>query len=98
MSTLEDKELRQRLDGLSERLRRLTEEFQTKGEFSENQRVLIDRVRHQGAELGQKVVDAAQHGTVWEMTKAELWRDYEALVNEVLLFEQGTDSEARRKS
>ena len=97
MSSREDKELRQRLDELSERLRRRTEEFQTKGEFSENHRVLLDQVRQRSAQLNEKVVEAAQHGTAWEFTKAELWRVYDALANEILHFEQRLDSEARRK-
>ena len=96
MSTLESTELQQRIDALADQLRRRTKELQTKGQFSDNDKVLSGQVRQRSAQLDKKVADAARRGAAWEFIKAELLRDYYALVDEILLFEWRLDSEARR--
>lgn len=89
-------DLQRKLDDLSARLRQRREEFRTKGGFSDLHRAFLARILERNDILRKRVADAAQ-GSAWEFTKAELWRDFDDMANEALLFEEKLDAETVKK-
>jgi hypothetical protein len=98
MSNLEVEELRESLDKLSGKLRSSAEEFRTQGLFPDIHQAFRDQLRLRNDELRKKVIEAARKGTTLEFIKAELWRDYNAFINEALLFEERLDTETKRNA
>jgi hypothetical protein len=90
-------ELKQKLDKLGERLRKRTREFQDTGRFSNLHRGFLDEIEKGNDALRAKVESAGRSKDGWEFTKAELWRDYATLVNNVLELDERLDAQTMRK-
>ncbi len=94
----EKEELKQKLDQLGERLKKRTREFQETGRFSNLHRDFLEEIQKGSDDLRGKVEAAGRSNDAWAYTKAELWRDYGALVSNILELDERIDAEHKRKS
>jgi hypothetical protein len=94
MSDPNQAEFRKKLDEFSERLRVRTEEFRKQGEFSDTHQALLNQIRQRNDALRNKVAEAEQKGTTWDLMKTEFVRDYSSLFDDMLEFEDRLDTAA----
>jgi hypothetical protein len=82
---------------LSLRLESRRREFEDDGEFSQTHRELMAQIDERRDQLRKKVETAVAQGTTWDIVKAELARDYAAIFDNVLLFEERLEANAMKK-
>jgi hypothetical protein len=63
------------------------------GRFADVDRPLLEQARERADRLSARVVDAEQHGTPWDLLKAEAARDFGALQNELMRLGMRLDGE-----
>lgn len=97
MRETEKDDLRRRLDDLSRRLESRVRDFTEKGAFSDLHRRSATELRQRQAELVKRIDAAAHAGTAWEMTKAELARDFASLFDDFTQFEQALEAARMKK-
>lgn len=98
MPDKEHQDLAERLEKLSEVLRKRTHEFHETGRFSDLQRNFLSDIEKKNDALRAKITQAARKKDSWAFTKAELWRDYEAVFNEFATLNEGVGADAIKKS
>jgi hypothetical protein len=96
MTDPEKSTFRKKLDELSARLHARANEFRQKGEFSDTHEALLNRIQQHHEALSKKVAEAEAKGTTWDLVKTELERDYSALFDNLLEFEERLDTESMR--
>ena len=92
----QEQALRKKLDELSERVCKSTEQFKKSGEFSDVHQTLLTEIQHRNDALRELVRQAEREGSTWELIKAEFVRDISSLQDDLLEFEDRLDSEAAR--
>ncbi|MCI4679756.1 hypothetical protein K9U39_19255 [Rhodoblastus acidophilus] len=98
MPDKEIQQLNEKLEKLTEALRKRTREFQETGSFSDLRRKFANDIEKKNDALRAKISKAAQNKDSWGFVKAELWRDYEAMMNEMSTINASVDSDALKKS
>ena len=93
----QEQALRKKLDELSERVRKSTEQFKKSGEFSDIHQTLLIKIQQRNDALRERVRQAETEGSTWELIKAEFVRDISSLQDDLLEFEDRLDSEAIEK-
>jgi hypothetical protein len=83
--------------GLALRLNSRMREFEQDGEFSQIHQELVMRLRERQEQLRKKVEIAVAQGTAWDIVKAELARDFAAIFDSLLLFEEHLEASAMKK-
>lgn len=94
----EVEELKQKLDQLGQRLQKRTREFEQTGRFSSLHRDILSGIQNGNDALREKIETAAKSNDGWAYTKAELWRDYATLVNNVIELDERIGAEGARKA
>jgi len=95
MRDVEKAAFERKLDEFSDRLRLRTEEFSKSGGFSDVHEALLKDIQRRNEKLKRKVKEA-RTSSVWEMIKAEIVRDYNALFDDLLQFEERLDTEFKK--
>ena len=72
-------------------------EFEENGEFSQIHRELMTQIGDSRDQLRKKVEIAVAQGTTWDIIKAELARDYAAIFDNLLLFEERLEANAMKR-
>jgi len=85
-----------KLNEFSDRLKARTEEFGRSGGFSDVHRAMLRDIQQRNEKLRRKVKEAETGRSVWELIKTEVVRDYNALFDDLLQFEDGLDAEFER--
>lgn len=98
MPDKEMQQLNEKLEKLSENLRKRTREFQETGRFSNLHHDFLRDIETKNDALRARISQAAQKKDSWGFVKAELWRDYEAMVNEFSTLNAGVESETIKKA
>lgn len=98
MSDREQQQLAEQLEKLAETLKKRRREFKETGRFSNLQSQFAKRIEKSNDALRVQVVQAARSRGVWALAKAELWRDYEAMINEFVTLDDVVDAETRKKA
>jgi hypothetical protein len=93
MSSTSRPELQERLSELAKRIDSRAREFKEQGGFSIIRRETIDQINRRYDELQKRVESAASNGSVWELIRAQLVRDYSRLFDDFLRFEEHLDAE-----
>jgi len=91
----EQQEFRDRLADLSRRIEARLQEFRDQGEFSDTHQQLLTNIRQHHSRLQAKLDDAARRG-VWDLMKAELTLDYNAIVDSMRSWQDRLDTEEVR--
>lgn len=89
--------LQNRLNELSARVHKLSEEFRNSGEFSHIHRALHIQIQRRRNALRDRVRRAEENGLTWELVRAEFARDFSSLADTFLQLEEWLDSEAMKK-
>jgi len=89
--------LRKKLNEISQRVDKWTEDFKTSGEFSDIHRALLGEIQNRNETLRERVREAETAGSTWELIKAEFVRDISSLQDDLLEFEDRLDSEIMKK-
>lgn len=95
---LEQQDLAEKLEKFSEVLRKRTREFHETGRFSNLQRNFLNNIEKTNESLRAKITQAAREKDSWAFTRAELRRDYEAMINEFVTLNDGVDADALKKA
>jgi hypothetical protein len=98
MPEMEQQELNKKLEQFSEMLRKRIKEFHDTGRFADLQRPFLADIEQKNDALRAKVSSAVQSRNSWTFAKAELWRDYEAMINEFVTLEDSAGADARKKA
>jgi hypothetical protein len=97
MSSTSRPELQERLWELAKRIDSRAREFREQGGFSSIRRETIDQINRRYDELQKRVESAASNGSVWELIRAQLVRDYSRLFDDFLRFEEHLDAEEMKE-
>lgn len=98
MPDKEQKQLAEKLEKFAEELRKRTREFHETGRFSDRHHNFVREIEKTNDALRTKISEAAQGRHSWEFVKAELWRDFEAAMNEFRTLGEGVDAEEIKKA
>jgi hypothetical protein len=94
----EQQQLQEKLEKLSEVLRKRTREFHETGQFSHLHGQFLSEIEKKNAALRSKIGEAVQSKKSWQFVKAELLRDYEAAINEFMTLGHGAEADAIKKT
>jgi hypothetical protein len=98
MPMTDDQELKEKLEQFGELLGQRIKEFKITGRLSDQRRAFLDNIRRDNDALRAKVESAAKSHRPWEYTKAELWRDFGTMMNELITLDDLVDIEATKKA
>ena len=84
---------RRELDEFSSRLDMRIREFREKGRFSDLDHHFLAKAQHRADRLRAHIAEAEKHGTAWDLLKAQATRDFNALADDVEVFERRFDAE-----
>ena len=98
MQMTEEQELKEKLDQFGELLGRKIKEYKRTGRLSDTGSALLNNLRGSKDALRAKVENAARAHRPWEYTKAELWRDFGTMMNELVTLDDLVDIEATKKA
>jgi len=91
------RQLNQKLEKLSEDLRKRTREFHETGGFMEVRRKFLRQIEKENDALRARIVQAAKNKDSWGYVKASLWRDYETAAHDLAEFIALVTAEPRKK-
>jgi hypothetical protein len=94
----DEEELKEKLDQFGELLGRKIKEFNRTGRLSDQRRAFLNNIRSSNDALRAKVENAARSHRPWEYTKAELWRDFGTVMNEMFTLDELVDAETMKKA
>jgi hypothetical protein len=89
--------LRDKLDAFSHRLNARVSEFKKRGEFSDTQQPIADGIRKRRKAIRAKLNAAIRKGAMWDSIKYEFERDFNALSEEFLQWEERLDADAMKR-
>jgi hypothetical protein len=84
---------RRKLDEFSAQLDTRMREFKEKGRFSELDRGFSAEAQARADQLRGRVAEAAEHGTPWDLLKAQVERDFNTLVDDIAALERRFDAQ-----
>ena len=96
MGDIERASVERKLDELSKRLRTRMEEIRRSGRFSDVHQALQNEIEQRNDRLRKRVKQAETDRSLWELIEAEVVRDYNALFDDLLQFEETLDTEFRK--
>jgi hypothetical protein len=94
----DERELKEKLDQFGELLSRKIKEFNRTGRLSDERRAFLGNIRRRNDALREQVENAARSHRPWEYTKAELWRDFGTVMNELFTLDELVDAETMKKA
>ncbi len=89
--------LRNKLDTFSRRLDAKVREFKDQGEFSDDHEPVVEQIRKRHKCIREDLDAAIRKGAVWETIKYEFERDFNALHEELLRFEDRLDANVSKR-
>ncbi|HUO54541.1 MAG TPA: hypothetical protein VMU18_07365 [Rhodoblastus sp.] len=98
MPDKEIQQLNQKLEEFSAQLSKRTREFKETGSFANVRGNFMSDVEKKNDALRAKISQAARNKDSWGFVKAELWRDYEAMVNEFSTLNAQVDASTIKKA
>jgi hypothetical protein len=92
----DSRQLQDRLADLSRRIEARSQQLRDNGEFSDSHERLLADIRRDHTRLQAKVDEAAQKGT-WDLLKAELSLDYDAIMDSLRSWQDRLDAEENKQ-
>ncbi len=91
-------QLHEKLEQLTEDLRKRTREFHETGSFTAIRDKFLREIEKENDALRARIAQAAKNKDGWAYVKASLWRDYEAAAHDFSEFITLVVAESRKKA